>query len=119
MDKKIQLFLDTIEHIEYVMDITKKIVENFAVNKEFEANNFIVKFIDEVNITIEAINITRDIQTNSIDTNEINEALNPIIEALENQDFVLISDLFEYEILPILERWKEMLTKSKEKINEI
>lgn len=117
MDKKIQLFLDTIEHLEYVMDITKKIVENFAANKEFEANNFILKFIDEINITIEAINITKDMQTNSIDTNEMNEVLNPIIEALENQDFVLISDLFEYEISPVLERWKEELIKSKEKID--
>jgi hypothetical protein len=117
MDKKTQLFLDTIEHLEYVMGITNKIVGNFAANKEFEANNYILKFIDEINITIEAINITKDMQTNSIDTNEINEALNPIIEALENQDFVLISDLFEYEIFPILERWKDELIKSKEKID--
>jgi hypothetical protein len=119
MDKKVQLFLDTVEHIDYVINITNSIIEHFRINKEFEANNFIVKFIDEISVTIEAINVTKDIQINNIDTNEINDILNTLLEALENQDFVLISDLFEYEILSILERWKEMLAKTKEQINAI
>lgn len=37
-----------------------------------------------------------------LQNNEMNIALNNIVEGLEKQDYVLISDVFEYEVLPYI-----------------
>jgi hypothetical protein len=34
-----------------------------------------------------------------------------MISAFENTDYVLLGDILEYEILPILENWNEKLAK--------
>jgi hypothetical protein len=43
--------------------------------------------------------------------------LKTLIEAQEKRDFVLISDLLEYEILPIVAVWREMFGIVSEKVN--
>jgi len=43
--------------------------------------------------------------------------LKTLIEAHEKKDFVLISDLLEYEILPMVAVWREMFGIVSEKVN--
>lgn len=35
--------------------------------------------------------------------NDVNDKFKDLVEAFENQDFVLIGDLLQYEVLPIIE----------------
>lgn len=39
----------------------------------------------------------------------IKSVLNEIVKALENADFVLFGDLLEYELIPILENWADIV----------
>ncbi|MBU3132164.1 hypothetical protein KPL40_06830 [Clostridium gasigenes] len=41
----------------------------------------------------------------------LNAQLEEIIEGIENNDYVLMSDIFKYEIVPMLEEVKVILTK--------
>ncbi|GED20746.1 hypothetical protein [Kurthia gibsonii] len=69
----------------------------------------IIEAIQEQNKDLALMNIIQFIDNFSSDayselkTAELNTALNEIVQGLEQQDFVLVSDIFEYEILPVLE----------------
>lgn len=45
------------------------------------------------------------------------EILKQLIESQERKDFVLISDLLQYEILPLVPVWREMFSIISEKVN--
>ena len=42
---------------------------------------------------------------------KVNNLLNELKDAIENEDYILISDLLQYEILEILKEWKSTLEK--------
>ncbi len=44
-----------------------------------------------------------------ISLQEINEQIKEVVEAIENQDYVYLSDLLEYEIMKIVEEWESLL----------
>ncbi|WP_032121979.1 hypothetical protein [Clostridium amazonitimonense] len=62
----------------------------------------------------DVVRLTKDVQKDPMDEKEMEDKLKEMIEAFENQDFVLISDLMEYEILPILNLWKDGISKTLE-----
>ncbi|MCS4472017.1 hypothetical protein JQ036_17840 [Clostridium botulinum] len=47
-----------------------------------------------------------------VNFDELNNKLEEIVEAIEFQDFILVGDLFEYEILPEVESMEEIINKS-------
>lgn len=112
MDEKFELLLNLKNHLSYLHGMVGEIVENLRQGDEFGGSSGIIKFIDELNVSIEAINITKDIQKETIEASEINEILSSLVEALSNQDFILICDLFEYEVTPILEDWEKKISSS-------
>jgi len=49
-------------------------------------------------------------EQNSItDLNELNEKLNMLLQAFENQDYDLMADILNYEIKPLFEYWSDQL----------
>ena len=81
--------------------------EMIQEGKEQEAINVIPQVVDGIQWIIQAIELTKEVQKNDIGMDGINEQLNEIIDALENEDYILVGDLFNYEILPILENIHE------------
>jgi len=75
--------------------------------KEQEAINIIPQVVDGIQWIVQAIGLTKEVQKNEIAIAGLNEQLQEIIEALENEDYILVGDLFNYEILPILENIHE------------
>ena len=60
---------------------------------------------------IEVINSTKDIHKGEVSIGELNEKLEEIIEALDNEDYILVGDLFNYEMAPILDEIKNKIGK--------
>lgn len=78
-----------------------ELIEN---GKYSEVCNTIYLIGDGIEWLTQAIFLTKDIHKKKINIGDINEHLQNIVEALENEDYILIGDLFKYEILPILDR---------------
>lgn len=78
-------------------------INKFQSGKENEALNLMPLIIDGMQWTVQALTLTQDVYEKKIDLNELNQKLEEIVEAMENQDYILVGDLFEYEIIPILE----------------
>jgi tetratricopeptide (TPR) repeat protein len=49
---------------------------------------------------------------------ELNNLLNEVITAFENKDLVLLADLLEYELAPLISRWEEVIGKVVEYIEK-
>jgi hypothetical protein len=68
--------------------------------------------IEGLDWLVKAIEGTKDLQgEHAIDISIINPIFSQLIEAYENLDYVFISDLLEYEVVPIVSGWKNQLQK--------
>lgn len=81
-------------------------VELFQCGKENDAFKYITDIIEGLIAIIDAINLTKDVQKNTINISEINQYLIEINECFNNKDYILLSDLLEYEVTPILSQWR-------------
>lgn len=99
-----------LEYIERVLPGVEEIIECFQTGREDKATSMMIELIEGMQWLIQAIDGTTDLQgEHSIDTSQINSILNQLVEAYENMDYVLLSDLLEYELLPLAKTWKEKL----------
>ncbi|WP_427338108.1 hypothetical protein [Caloranaerobacter sp. DY30410] len=89
-----------------------KTAELYQGGNEGKANENMIDIIDGINWIIEGITVTSEIQKEKINITDMNEHFDEMVQAFENSDYVLLSDLLEYEIVPILEKWKEKISVS-------
>ena len=95
------------DYLYKLKDGIRAITELIQSGKEFEAINLIPQVSDGLDWINQALNYTKEYHLDNLNLSQINEFINEICEALENEDYILISDLFNYEIIPILESLHE------------
>ncbi|MGV8982698.1 hypothetical protein [Clostridium sp.] len=69
-----------------------------------KAANVFIQIIDAFEWIADAFSRTALIHNNAIETQELNDKLPELLEAFENNDYVLMSDILNYEIKPVLEK---------------
>lgn len=100
------------EYLVKLKDGIKKIVNYIQEGKEHEAIQIIPNAAEGIDWVIQAINLTKDAQKEEIAIDDINDHISEMVDAFENDDFILVGDLFEYEILPILDRVQKEVEKN-------
>ncbi|SDB39495.1 hypothetical protein SAMN05660653_01875 [Desulfonatronum thiosulfatophilum] len=50
--------------------------------------------------------------------NELSELFTEMMEVQENEDWILLSDLLEYEFHPLVERWKSIVAQLREDVRK-
>jgi hypothetical protein len=81
-------------------------------NKENEAFDLLPGIFQGLEWVIKIFTEIKKLQYKiDINPTELNEFFAALEEALKIKDYVLVSDIFEYEILPVLERWKKTVEK--------
>lgn len=50
---------------------------------------------------------------------ELSSLFSEMVEVIENEDWILLADLLEYEFIPAVERWKKVVAQLREDIKEI
>lgn len=102
---------------EYIVNVSEgidQIIEFFQSGREDIATRMMVDLIEGIEWLTQAIDGTRDIHGEyAMDVSQINSALHEISEAYENMDYVLLSDLLEYELLPVINVWRKQLAGIK------
>lgn len=80
------------------------IASNLRANHLAKSFNSIIEFSQGMEWLIKASELfNKNGVVTVIETNQINEFLNEINAGLEIQDYVLVADMFEYEIAPFFE----------------
>ncbi|WP_431811461.1 hypothetical protein [Lysinibacillus sp. FW12] len=96
------------EYYKYVAKIPaglQYIADNLRANNVTTALNEIMNFSEGITWIkqMEEILINQGVNTN-LNKHQLEDYLNLINEGLEKQDFVLVADIFEYEVLPYFEQ---------------
>lgn len=112
MDNNIELLKTTSEYILTLKQSIEQIIEYLQSDNEIEGLALIGDVANNLSLLFEAIESTKDHQKQEIDLEELNEKLNEIVEAMENDDITLISDLFQYELIPMLDNIQKIIEDS-------
>ncbi|MBZ9636020.1 hypothetical protein [Clostridium sp. FP1] len=106
---------DTLKTVsEYMVNLIngiEKVVEYFQGGEDRKGCELIFPITEGMQWMSDALMITKDIHKQDINLQDMNERLSEIVDALENGDFILIGDLFQYELTPILEDIQKNINK--------
>ena len=97
------------------LDNLKKGINNISnliqEGREQDGLNLIGPAAEGIQWVEEVIHLTKDVQKEDIDMSDMNEHIEELVDAMENEDYILVGDLFSYEVLPILERIHSQIKK--------
>lgn len=103
MEKEIETLNTAIEYVNNIKKSAKEISDKINSGEENNGIKLICFVVDEFQLLIKLIGITKNFHNGKITIGNTNSILSEIIEAMENEDYVLVGDLFEYEFIPVLE----------------
>lgn len=111
MDKKVDTLKTISEYMVNLIKAIEKAVEYFQSGEDRKGCELIIPITEGMQWMSDALMVTKDIHKQDVNLEDMNEKLNEIVEALENGDFVLIGDLFQYELIPMLEDIQKNINK--------
>ena len=93
----------------------------FRMGNEQEANKFYIQILDGMDWFSEVVNIVMGSQGKGSESEAIlskrqanlTDLMSQMLEANKNQDWVLLADILEYEMVPFYEEWQTILKKLK------
>ncbi|MGG0662687.1 hypothetical protein ABE042_01090 [Viridibacillus arvi] len=92
------------EYIKKIPTGCQKIADNFREDKINESLKLIIYFTEGANWLLEVSELLRKNGfLVNLETEKIHEYLNEINQGLEIHDYILVADMFEYEIAPFFE----------------
>lgn len=109
MNKQIETLESAYDYIRRLCQGIEENIELYRSGRETEANEMFIQVVDGFTWVVDALALTRDAQADAIDFSNTKEICGEMIEALENKDTVLIADMLEYEVLPLLDNWHEAI----------
>lgn len=119
MQLKIETLETANEYINKLEPPINDLIECYREGNGLQEIEIMLDIIDGLRWVIDVMRHTQDILTSRIDIANIKEALQNIMGAMENQDDVLIADVFEYEVLEILQQYHEIIKDTLQTSNTV
>ncbi len=107
--------------IEYIEKLNNGIMQtaSYYRNGELAKGYKYVEMITEgMEWVIDVITLTQDVLIREVKVDCIRDLISEYIEAMENEDTVLMADLLEYEMLEEMQGWREILVESIKEMGE-
>lgn len=89
---------EALEMYQDLLDVTRDFLNMIGVLR----NEFPLKHHEEFNAAV----------------SEISELFSEMGDIMENEDWILLADILEYEFVPAAERWKKVIAEIRENIDE-
>ncbi|MGL5633626.1 MAG: hypothetical protein ACRCX8_03925 [Sarcina sp.] len=103
MEEKLEVLETANEYLFKLKNGVGQLVGFMNEERESEACMLIPDIAEGIGWIIDVIKLTEDVIGEVDGKENLEEQLIEVVNALENQDFVLVGDLFNYEISPILD----------------
>lgn len=104
MNEQIEALNTANEYLDNLKNGIKEVVLYIENEEEEKACSMIPLIADGIDWIMKVVNLTSDVHKGRIQLNGIEDKINELADALENEDYILVGDLFHYEILPVLEK---------------
>ena len=98
------------DYLNRISDAIPCIIDAYRVGELSKAYKDMIILADGLQWLNEVFNLTKDVH--KFDIFEIKEMYFEFIEALENEDSILLADLLEHELIPKIDQWKAYLDKT-------
>ncbi|RXM78529.1 hypothetical protein DP144_03105 [Clostridium tetani] len=98
MEQKLEALETAKNYINNLKKAIDKIYNHISESKENDALALIPDFAEGVEWLSEVLVLTKDVYKKDLNMDGLNDILNEVIEAIENEDYILVGDLFKYEI---------------------
>lgn len=118
MDEHGQLMRETLEQAEeYIPKLINGInviANELRTGMENEAASMLNDAIDGLEWINDAVNLTIDFWVNKavIEADALKDPLAMMAEAMQNRDHILLADVLDYEIKPVLEDWLKTINNA-------
>ena len=106
------------EYLERLIPGFQKAADLFRMGNEQEANQYYLQVLDGIEWFSQVILTIVNAQENKLEEKSLEERqkeltglMAQMLEANENQDWVLLADLLEYEMIPFYKDWQEVLSR--------
>lgn len=106
------------EYLEKLVPGFQKAADLFRMGNEQEANQYYLQILEGIDwfsqVLLTIVNAQVDIfkeQTLEERQKKLTEFMAQMLEANQNQDWVLMADLLEYEMAPFYKDWQEVLSQ--------
>ena len=102
------------DYLKRLVDGCGRISRNFREGEKERGQALLADFLEGIAWVSEALELSQPVLRDHkalIDLGRLNQALGPAIDALENRDYGLTGDVFEYEVRPVLKSWTLELSK--------
>ena len=116
MDDNFKLMQETMESADEYIDRVHSTVGNMVYNlqggREDKAISVCADLFEGIKWLLECFRLTLPLQETKetiVSASDINPVTVQLEEALGNKDYVLLGDLLEYELLPVMEGWKKQI----------
>lgn len=111
MNEKVDTLQTVSEYMVNLITGIEKAVEYFQSGEERKGCELISPITEGIQWMSDALTATKHMHKQDIDLNDMNGKLSDIVEALVNEDYILIGDLFQYELIPLIEDIQSNLNK--------
>ena len=120
-------FLDSgVEQVDMIIQGAQKISELFRIADEGEANEEYANFLESLRLFLQMVAEVKAIlnldlasafkgRTVEDRVEKLSEMMDQMIKVQEEEDWIMLADLLEYELIPLLEEWKSILPLLKKK----
>lgn len=106
-----EVFVSLQEYIVKYIDGLKEIIDWFHQGDEQKALEAMVDAVEGLKWISEALTLTKELHGISMEADKINPLLVDINTGLERSDTILIADILEYEIVPLINEWNDQINK--------
>lgn len=98
MEQKLEAIETAKNYIDNLEEAIDKIFNYISEGKENKALGLIPSFAEGIEWLSQVLVLTKDVHKKDLNIDGLNNILNEVVEAIENEDYVLVGDLFKYEI---------------------
>jgi len=121
-DMAVEITLELYKVVNIMAEGSKRVADLFRQADDAEALETYQDLIDVLRNFLNMIGILRDEYTlkdypDYLDSaEELNNMFSEMGSVLENEDWILLADLLEYEFLPAVEKWKKVIKQIRDDI---
>jgi len=112
---------NALDYLEKLIPGFDQAADLFRTGNEQEANKYYIQILDGMDWFSEVVNVVMSSEgegqepENSLRIRQakLTDLMSQMLEANKNQDWVLLADILEYEMIPFYKEWQTILSKLK------
>lgn len=111
--QKIDALVTARDYINNLKDGIGKAINYYQSGQENKGSNLIYPIAEGIEWLMQVLILCSDVVDSKESIDILKENLYEIVDGFQNEDYILISDIFEYEILTVLDSIQSSLEKIK------